>query len=158
MKVVIGISEMRVCQHLESVLITHSLGSCVGVAIHDPVACVGGLIHCMLPLSRVDPDRARLRPMMYVDTGVLALLQAAFDRGATRKNLIARLAGGASVLDDEGVFRIGERNAAVAQRVLEKNGIALAGQDIGGRRARTLSLRMATGSVSVKSYGQEYEI
>ena len=41
----------------EDVLITYALGSCVGVAIYDPVARVGGLLHYMLPESAIDPEK-----------------------------------------------------------------------------------------------------
>ena len=52
----IGMSEMEVTNRAEDVLVTYSLGSCVGLSLFDPVAGVGGLIHCMLPLSRIDTE------------------------------------------------------------------------------------------------------
>ncbi len=35
-------------------LATYALGSCLGVAVHDPVAGVAGLLHVMLPSSAGD--------------------------------------------------------------------------------------------------------
>ena len=46
-----------------SQLITTGLGSCVGVALYDPVAKVAGLAHIMLPDSRQGlpaPNQANL--------------------------------------------------------------------------------------------------
>ena len=41
------------------------------LTLFDPLARVGGLIHCMLPSSSFDPDKARTRPEMFTDTGVV---------------------------------------------------------------------------------------
>ena len=48
MKVIVGISDMKVSSANDDVLITYSLGSCLGVIIYDPVAHVAGLLHSML--------------------------------------------------------------------------------------------------------------
>ena len=42
----------------DEVLVTYSLGSCIGLSLYDPVARVGGLLHAMLPLSSLDPVKA----------------------------------------------------------------------------------------------------
>ncbi len=55
MNYTIGISEMRVSNQPDDVLVTYSLGSCIGVTIYDPIVHVGGMIHCMLPNSKLDP-------------------------------------------------------------------------------------------------------
>ena len=101
---VIGISEMKISNTRDDVLITYSLGSCIGLTLYDPVAQIGGLIHSMLPLSRIDPEKSKVKPLMFTDTGVAALLQAMFDLGADRKNLIAKVVGAASIMDDKGIF------------------------------------------------------
>jgi chemotaxis protein CheD len=155
---VIGIAEMKVSNRPADVLITYSLGSCIGLALFDPQAGVGGLIHCMLPLSRMDEDKARANPLMFTDTGVLALLQAVFDLGAERRNLVAKVAGGAMLLDEKGLFRIGERNYAVLRKVLWKNNILLAAEEVGGTIPRTLTLYMNSGRTTIKSHGVEREL
>lgn len=149
--IVVGISEMHVTTDSSAVLVTYSLGSCIGLSLYDPRAQVGGLLHAMMPLSSADPSKAAARPAMYTDTGVTALLQALFDRGATRRTLIAKVAGGASNLDNSGLFRIGERNYMVLRKILWKNDILIAAEDVGGISARTLLLEMATGRTLVKS-------
>ena len=70
MKLTVDISDMKVSQNPEDTLITCALGSCVGVAMYDPVVKVGGLLHAMMPVSRSDPAKAASKPYMFVDTGV----------------------------------------------------------------------------------------
>ena len=158
LQLTVGISEMRVSANPEDTLITYSLGSCIGVALFDPDAGVGGLIHCMLPLSRIDPDKARNNPQMFTDTGVPALIQALLDRGSTRKRLIARVAGGASPLNDNGMFKIGERNYTVLRKVLWKNEILIASEEVGGTIARTMILNIGNGKTFLRTGGKEREL
>jgi chemotaxis protein CheD len=149
---------MKVTNQRSDVIVTYSLGSCVGVTLYDPEACVGAMIHCMLPLSKVDHAKAEVRPFMFVDTGVPRLLQAVFDLGAQRKRLICKVAGGASLLDEKKLFRIGERNYTVLRKILWKNDILIDAEDIGGQKARTMYLYMATGQTTIKSKGIETEL
>lgn len=154
----VGISEWRVSCRREDVLVTYSLGSCLGLSLFDPAIGAAGVVHCMLPQASIDPDKARQRPAMFVDTGVAALLEAMFAIGAGRRTLLAKVAGGANVFDDGGMFRIGERNIAILRKVLWKNGILIAAEDLGGTRARTMYLAVATGRVLVRSGDREAEL
>ena len=155
---IVGIAEMRVSGDPGDVLATYALGSCVGLTLFDPERRVGGLIHCMLPLSRIDPEKAGRQPLMYVDTGVTALLQALFDLGAQRKSLVAKVAGASKIMDANGVFNIGERNHTVLRKVLWKNDILVAGEDVGGSVPRTMYLHMDSGRTVLKVSGEEKEI
>ena len=94
MNYTVGISEMKASDQPDDVITTYSLGSCVGLSLYDPVARVGGLIHCMLPLSRIDPQKAEANPCMFTDTGIPALLRLVLGMGAQRDRLIAKVAGG----------------------------------------------------------------
>lgn len=158
MQVTVGISEMKVSSNPEDTLITYSLGSCIGVALFDPDARVGGLIHCMLPLSRLDPAKAKQNPHMFTDTGVPTLIQNVLDRGGARKRIVAKVAGAASPLNDNGMFKIGERNYTVLRKVLWKNEILIAAEEVGGTVARTLVLNIATGKTTIRSGGAEREL
>ncbi|NIA14831.1 MAG: chemotaxis protein CheD [Nitrospiraceae bacterium] len=158
MNYTIGISEIQISNRPEDVLITYSLGSCVGLTLYDPVARAGGMIHCMLPLSKIDPDKAKANPFMFTDTGVPALIQEVLSMGGLMKRLVAKVAGGASLLDQQGTFKIGERNYIVLRKVLWKNNILIAAEDTGGTKARTMSLYMDTGKTYIKSLGQLTEL
>lgn len=151
----IGISMMAVSRDPREVIVTYSLGSCVGLTLYDPVALVGGMIHCLLPLSRIDQKRAEENPCMFTDTGIPALIRAVLDQGASKARLIAKVAGAAAPLDSCGAFQIGERNFTVLHKVLWKNGILITGQETGGTEPRTMSLYMASGVTTVKGRNGE---
>ena len=57
-QIVVDIAELKVSNEPQAELITYSLGSCIGVAIWDPVVHVGGLLHYMLSDSTRSPDKA----------------------------------------------------------------------------------------------------
>lgn len=158
MRLTVGISDMVVSTDPDDVIITYSLGSCVGLAVYDPEVMVGGIVHCMLPLSKTNEDKAKENPFMFVDTGVSALIQAVFDQGATRKHLVVKAVGASRLLDEKGMFKIGERNYTVLRKILWKNDILIAAEDVGGTKARTVYLEMDTGRTVIKSGGQETEL
>jgi len=158
MQQTIGISDLCISTATDDVLVTFSLGSCVGVSVYDPVAKVGGLIHCMLPLSKTDPSKAAIKPAMFIDTGVPLLLQSVYDLGARCERLVVKVAGGASPLEDMTVFQIGQRNYTVFRKLMWKNNILIAGEDVGGTISRTMYLYMDTGRTVIRSQGVEKEI
>jgi chemotaxis protein CheD len=45
--VVVGISDYQTSNRTDDVIITYSLGSCIGLTVYDPVTKVGGMIHYM---------------------------------------------------------------------------------------------------------------
>ncbi len=156
--VVVGLGDMAISDSPDEVLIAHSLGSCLGVTFYDPVLRVGGMAHCMLPLSRIDKDKVQEKSCMFVDIGVLKLIEEMFGRGCCKNDLTVRVAGAARVMDSANFFRIGERNHAVFRKIMWKNGMFIRAEDIGGDRARTLRLEIATGRVVVQSQGREREL
>lgn len=158
MNVNVGMCEMAVSQDPGQTLVTYSLGSCLGIALYDPRAGVGGLIHCMLPLSTTDPDKAKAKPAMFTDTGFVALLTQLLEMGASKKNLIVKVAGGGAPMDSNGRFKIGERNFAVLRKLLWKNQMLIEGEDVGGTKPRTMRLRMADGRVSISTGKEVNEI
>lgn len=155
---VVGISEYVVSSEPTDTLVTYSLGSCVGLLLHDPSAGVAGMLHAMMPASKSNPDKASENPAMYVDTGATALLSELFEAGATRANLVAKVVGAASQVDQAQMFRIGERNHAVLRKVLWKNGILIAAEDVGGASSRTVYLEVGSGRTSVRSEGTVREL
>ena len=64
-------------------------------------------------------------------------------------------AGAARLLDAGDMFRIGARNYVVLQRVLEKNNIPLAAEDVGGTKPRTMYLKIGTGETIIRALGKE---
>lgn len=128
---VVGVGDCKVTSDPAAELITYALGSCIALAIWDPVARVAGLLHFMLPDSGVDRvNGGRESPYRYADTGTPLLFRSAYDRGAEKRRLVVRIAGGAAVFDDGGIFNIGQRNRRAAPNPLESRGARA------GRRGR----------------------
>lgn len=151
MKTVVGVSDLRVSSNINEVIITYALGSCLGIAVYDPAAIVGGLVHVMLPLSKADPEKARAKPAMYVDSGLNVLLNKMYGLGAKKENLIISVAGGAAMkrTSEDDYFKIGKRNFTVFRKLLWKNGFMIANQDAGGTKSRTMAMRMSDGMITV---------
>lgn len=158
-QVVVGISDCAISNDHSATLITYALGSCVAVSIFDPVARVGGLLHIMLPESQMDTRRAEQEPFMFADTGVPLLFDKAYAKGAVKGRLVVRLAGGAQVMDDAGIFNIGKRNYLAVRKILWKAGIFVQAEAVGGEVSRTVRLDMTSGSFWVREGGRaEWEI
>lgn len=149
--VVVGIGDCKVTDEPVE-MVTYALGSCIAVVIWAPVARVGGLLHFMLPESAVDRDTQGLaNPYRYADTGTPLLFRAAYEKGAEKRRLVVRLAGGANVVDAGGVFNIGRRNYAAVRKILWKAGVLVHGEDVGGAVSRTVRLEVATGRCTVST-------
>lgn len=134
-----------------TVLTTVGLGSCVAIAIDDPVAAIGGLAHIFLPAPQ--PGREKL-PGRYVATAVPLLVERLVAAGAVRSRLRARLAGGASMFPDlqsAAIAALGKRNSDAARSLLEELGIPLQGEDLGGHHGRSVSLYLGDGRFVVSS-------
>ena len=159
MKIIVGISDMKVSNKPDDVLITYSLGSCIGVVVWDPVAKVGGLLHYMLPDSSLDKDKAEEKPFMFADTGIPRLFKETYKFGAIKNRLIVKAVGGSQIMDNAGIFNIGKRNQAVLRKMFWKNQIMLAKEDVGGKGNRTVSLEIGTGITHLKVSGRgEFEL
>jgi chemotaxis protein CheD len=152
----VGVGDMKISDKRGDLMITHALGSCLGVTVHDPVACVGGLLHVMLPLSTIDPVKADRNPSMFVDTGFPKLLIECFAVGAKKRRLEINVAGGANSQhgEENDFFQIGKRNFIILRKLLWKNGLLLKSYDVGGNDSRTMSLEIGTGKVLIRNVGQ----
>lgn len=154
----VGIAEIAFSNDPEETLTAPNLGSCVGVAVYDAVAQRGAVIHCLLPLSSSDPEKAKSNPCMYVDTGVVLLLEKLLTQGCDKKRLRIVAVGGGNMNDENNVFEIGKRNYTVLKKVLWKNNLLLKGEDFGGPHGRTLGLEIGTGKTWLKIQGKTQEI
>ncbi len=151
MRKVVGVSDLKVSANADEKIITHALGSCLGITAYDPVAKVGGMVHVMLPLAKADRVKAKTRPAMFVDTGFGLLLNEVYELGAQKKNLEIIVAGGASMKknQDDDYFKIGKRNFTVLRKLLWKNGFMITSQDVGGSISRTMVLSLSDGQVTI---------
>jgi len=154
-KIVVGVADLQVAREPSKSIITYALGSCIGVTLYDPVAKVGGMLHFMLPESTVSAEKAAANPAMFGDLGMPILFDKVIAAGAKRERLVVCAAGGAEVLADDGHFRIGSRNRTILRKILWKLNILLAADDTGGQHSRTMTLRLADGSIQLRSQGKD---
>jgi chemotaxis protein CheD len=148
--VLVGPGEL-VCGVHPQVLITQALGSCVGLALWDPMTRTGGLAHIMLPTA-ADAVLAG-HPERFGSTAVPLLVQRLAELGTPKRRIVARLAGGAAMFGgDSGFGTIGKRNAAEVRAQLARLGVPIRGEDTGGSHARTIELHLDTGILLVRSY------
>ncbi|UCF94740.1 MAG: chemotaxis protein CheD [Desulfobacterales bacterium] len=139
----------------EDILVTHALGSCLGLIVYDPVTKVGGLLHAMLPSSKINAEKAEVNPCMFVDTGVPALFKSLYDLGAQKTKMIVKAAGCSNPLGKNEIFKIGERNYTVVKKILGENNILLESEDVGGNGSRTVYLDLSTGQTMVANNGKK---
>ena len=150
---VVGIGEFSVSNSPGDVIVTHALGSCVAVCLWDPDLRIAGMIHVLLPDSRINPQRALEQPAAFADTGLPLLFEAAYRLGARKTRLRIRLVGGAEVGAEAGAssFNIGRRNLLAAKNALWRNGVLIDAEEIGGRTVRTVYLAVDDGRLQVTS-------
>jgi chemotaxis protein CheD len=156
-RLVVGIGECAVTDGPAGVLVTHALGSCIAVCVWDPVTRVAGLLHFLLPDSRINMVRAREQPAAFADTGIPLLFQRAGELGLHRSRALVRLAGGAEIAGSGTTFDIGRRNLVAARSLLWRHGVLIKGESVGGRAVRTVTLAAGDGRVQVSAGRQQIE-
>jgi len=149
------VSDAKVSGNSSDVLVTYSLGSCIGVCLYDPATNVGGMLHYQLPDSKMDPDRAKAKPFMFADTGMNMLVKKLVSMGARKKRMQIRIAGGASMDTGPRGFDIGKRNHLAFRKIMWKNGMFVDAEDVGGFSPRNVYMDIADGTVTVRSNGLE---
>ncbi len=135
-------------------IITVGLGSCIGIAIYDKTKSLGGLAHIMLPDSTQFNNVTN--PLKFADLAVPILIEKLERLGASKRNLIAKIAGGASMFnfsDKSMIMDIGNRNGIAVKNALKEYAIPLIGEDIGGNKGRTMILDNSDGTVKIKTVG-----
>jgi chemotaxis protein CheD len=127
-----------------------TLGSCVGVILHDPARGLSGLAHIMLP-KRLHQDEAIGK---YADTAIPSLLGQLERRGSRRKDLRAYLAGGANMFQssrDSRITTVGEKNLLAVRQILDSLGIPIRAEHTGGMQGRTVVFDGHTGELEVRT-------
>jgi chemotaxis protein CheD len=149
----VGIADMDVALSPHKI-ITVGLGSCIGIAMYDKVSNVGGLLHIMLPDSTQFNNVSN--PLKFADLGVPILIEKMQKLGAVKRNLKAKIAGGASMFsfsDKSMNMDIGSRNGVAVKKILKELSIPVLGEDIGGNKGRTMIFDLKNGIVQIKTVG-----
>lgn len=156
--ITVGMADLRVTADPASVLVTYALGSCIAVLVHDPVRRAAGMIHYMLPLSSITPEKSRERPAMFADTGIPLLFESMYALSCKKADLVVRVVGGASIQDENSTFEIGKRNYVVLRKLFWKAGVAIAAEAVGGTVSRTVRLFTSDGRTTLKESDRAHEV
>ncbi len=128
--------------------VTTILGSCVSVCIWDKELGIGGINHYLLPLWNGEG----LESPRYGNVAIARLIKKLQAFGSSKKNMITKVFGGASVIPNGGggLMNIGERNIELAKDILKKEKIRIIGSDVGGELGRKIIFDTRAGTVLVK--------
>lgn len=150
----IGMAELDICTPPDAIT-TLGLGSCVGVVLHDPIKKICGMVHVMLPDSTKIKNNENIAK--FADTGIDELLRRLVLAGAVKKNMIAKIAGGAQMFafkSDNEMLRVGDRNVEATKNKLKELQIPLIAEDTGKNAGRTIEFYPETGELLIKSVGK----
>ncbi len=155
----VGMADLKVCVSPNGVT-TLGLGSCVGIAIRDPITKIGGLAHIMLPDSTAIRGGQSNIPK-FADTGIAELVRQMEIMGARRNRMVAKLAGGAMMFASQNkvdLVRIGERNVEASKMKLAQLHIPIIAEDTGETYGRTVIFYPETGDYVIRAVGKPEKV
>ncbi|WP_029321676.1 chemotaxis protein CheD [Butyrivibrio sp. AE3004] len=150
----VGMADLNICVSPDGIT-TLGLGSCVGIAVRDPVTKIGGLAHIMLPDSKEIKNNSNIPK--FADTGIDELIKQVVAKGASKSRLVAKIAGGAQMFafnSANATMRVGERNVAATIKKLKELGIPILAQDTGDSYGRTVIFYPENGNFVIRAVGK----
>lgn len=154
----VGMADLKICISPDSVT-TLGLGSCVGIAIRDPVTKIGGLAHIMLPDSKEIRNNGNIPK--FADTGIAELVRQMVAAGANQGRMVAKIAGGAQMFafqNKSEMVRIGDRNVEATKKKLAEMKIPVLAEETGDSYGRTVIFYPETGDFVIKSVGRDKKV
>lgn len=151
----VGMADLNICVSPDGIT-TLGLGSCVGIAVRDPITKIGGLAHIMLPDSKAIKNNTNIPK--FADTGIEELVKRVVAKGASRNRLVAKIAGGAQMFTFQGgnseATRVGERNVEATKKKLAELKIPILAEDTGKNFGRTVIFYPETGDFVIRAVGK----
>ncbi|MDP3272492.1 chemoreceptor glutamine deamidase CheD [Limnobacter sp.] len=126
------------------------LGSCVSTCLWDPVCRIGGMNHFMLPGEAAEPSSPWALSARFGVNAMEVLINTMVHLGADRRRFVAKVFGGARVLQGFERLDVGARNSEFVLSFLREEGIEVLAQDLLGECPRKLHFFPATGKVQLK--------
>jgi len=151
--IVVGMADLNAVKS-PGALTTIGLGSCVGIALYDPINKVAGLAHIMLPDSTQIQNNGN--EAKFADTATIRLICQMRNLGARKEVMKAKIAGGAQMFDfhtANEALRIGDRNVEASLKFLGIQGIPVIARDTGLNYGRTVELYAEDGKFLIKTVG-----
>ncbi len=151
----VGVGEIGVSNKPETLVKTYALGSCVALIFVAPKLNAVGLAHIALPDSSFSNGKAKALPGYFADLAIPELI-GKFKKLGVKKNseVIVKITGGAKIMDPEGRFNIGKRNALATRKILWKYKLGAISEDLGKNFSRTVSVNSDSGEIIITSPGR----
>ena len=131
------------------VVVVTVLGSCISACVRDTKSGIGGMNHFMLPgrdIHDIVSTSAR-----YGTHAMEILINQIIKLGGLRRNLEAKVFGGAMTLQGLSLRTVGEMNTEFALHYLEVDGIPVVARDVLGYFPRKVYFFPKTGRVMVRT-------
>lgn len=142
-RIVVG--QWAVCT--DSSRVATVLGSCVAACVYDAELGIGGINHFMLPQSDSETESSARFGMQSMELLINGLVAA----GARRSKLQAK-AFGAAEINVGMVSTVASRNSEFIREFLEREGIELVAERLGGADAREVIFWTGTGQAQVRAF------
>lgn len=148
----VGIADLKISSSPN--ILRTILGSCVGICIYDVKIRIGGMGHIMLPSAKKDGGNIK----KYSETAIPFLIKELMEAGSLKRNLKAKIAGGATMfknVESSLMGEIGKNNIRSVKEVLALNNIELVAEDVGADYGRTIDFYLETGELRIKTIGRD---
>jgi len=125
-------------------VISGVLGSCVSVCLFDRELKIGGMNNFRFPFIK----EKNMATAVYGNVATLALIRMMLNEGSEIKNLEAQILGGAynSELSPQ---NIGKENILTAKKILTREGVRIASEDVGGEKGRKVIFNTSNNEIAV---------
>lgn len=158
--VVVPPGNMVMIQDASQTLMSTPIGSGIAVSLYDADTRTAAMLHIQQPTTNLNANNRN--PFVYADTGLSATLQQLAAKGINLNRLIVKVVGGAMLAaPDKHLTKestegyLGRWNYSSVRRVLWKNKMFIAAEDVGGDYERTIEVTVAEGAVTIASQGQK---
>lgn len=135
-------------------IVTTLLGSCISICLYHPLKKIGGICHCLLPSKT--GSLSNRPPYSFVNDALSHMVEVIEqDYHIPRRELKVKLFGGADVLQTRQMYSqhsksIGLQNIEAAHAVIERYGLEITSQKVGGDNGYKLFFNTQTGEVFVR--------
>ncbi len=142
-------------------IISTVLGSCISVCLYDKDSGIGGMNHFMLPDSKnenlhlsgamLKDEELTQKSMRYGITSMEVLIAEMMKKGASRKNLTAKIFGGGKLLHNpRNIASVGDRNIGFTKAFLKMEGIPILSENVGSYHGRKIFFLTENNSIFLK--------
>jgi len=148
----VPIGEFRIST-APDVLITHNLGSCVGIALYDAFSKIGGLAHISLP-NNEENINGKSKDPKFANVAISSMIKKMENIGANRIYIIAKIAGGGNMFNLKNLpleMDVGAQNVLAVKKYLARQGIRIIADDTLGHHPRTMEFELETGKITLRT-------